>query len=73
MTSKHLSIMALNAHTCRWRTSDEKPYEFCGKPTVRPGEKPYCEEHSRVAYYGLNDPVNYAKWLQGEYTVGKRR
>lgn len=45
-----LSILDLTATTCRWPIGDpENPnFHFCGKKAV-PG-KPYCKEHSELAY-----------------------
>ncbi len=43
-------IIELTAHLCRWPfgNPDEEDFYFCGKAVV-PG-KPYCQEHSDIAY-----------------------
>ncbi len=43
-------IIELTAHLCRWPfgNPDEEDFYFCGK-AVTPG-KPYCQEHSDIAY-----------------------
>ena len=45
-----LSILDLTAITCRWPIGDpENPdFHFCGKKAV--AGKPYCKEHSELAY-----------------------
>jgi hypothetical protein len=70
-----ITTFELTANTCKWRLDVGKnsrpPYVFCGKPTARPGEKPYCEEHSKIAYQGLNTPEAYRDWLAGKYVAGR--
>lgn len=48
------SLVDLSAHTCRWPIGDPKEpgFHFCGAPTI-PG-KPYCAEHSAIAYVGAS-------------------
>ena len=43
-------IIELKAHRCRWPfgNPDEEDFYFCGKAVI-PG-KPYCKEHSDIAY-----------------------
>lgn len=52
--AKIRSVVDLSAHTCRWPIGDprEPGFHFCGAPSL-PG-KPYCAEHSAIAYVGSN-------------------
>lgn len=48
--TKHLKLVELDSHTCRWPIGDprDEDFCFCGKK-VRAGQT-YCDEHSQVAY-----------------------
>ena len=43
------TVLTLGAHMCKWPIGDpsQDSFTFCGR---RPGEGPYCQEHSQVAY-----------------------
>lgn len=41
------AIILSKTQTCQWPTSDEKPYTFCGKPSLE--RRPYCPEHCTAA------------------------
>ncbi|MGC2854322.1 GcrA family cell cycle regulator [Novispirillum sp. DQ9] len=52
--AKIRSVVDLSAHTCRWPIGDprEPGFHFCGAPSL--AGKPYCAEHSAIAYVGSN-------------------
>jgi hypothetical protein len=72
-----ITALQLTPDTCKWRLDEGRksrpPYVFCGKPTARPGEKPYCEEHSKRAYVGIDSPEAYREWLAGRYVQRRSR
>lgn len=47
---KHIKLVELDSHTCRWPIGDPRDDDFCfcGKK-VHAGQT-YCDEHSQVAY-----------------------
>ncbi len=49
---KRTVLMELTERSCRWPVGDPSTpnFWFCGKQTVQTG-KPYCEEHSALAYH----------------------
>ena len=48
-----ISLLELNKSSCRWPQGDpkEKNFSFCGRPCVE--GRPYCAEHVREAYVGI--------------------
>ena len=49
---KRTVLMQLTERSCRWPIGDPSTpnFWFCGKSTIQAG-KPYCEEHSALAYH----------------------
>lgn len=48
--SRHLRLVELNEHTCKWPNGDplQEDFSFCGNETGDTG--PYCRYHARVAF-----------------------
>ncbi len=48
--SRHLKLLELNEHTCKWPNGDPlaEDFSFCGNDLSDTG--PYCTYHSRVAF-----------------------
>lgn len=51
---QRLVLLALNEHTCKWPIGDPltSDFYFCGQHVE--GKNPYCEFHSRRAYYPID-------------------
>ena len=65
---KRTVLMELTERSCRWPVGDPSTpnFWFCGKPTVQTG-KPYCEEHSALAYHP-NLTKRERRDLKSQYT-----
>jgi len=48
--SRHLQLVELTEHTCKWPNGDplSEDFDFCGNNTAETG--PYCSYHSRIAF-----------------------
>lgn len=47
---KHLNLLDLNGHTCRYPLGESLPYTFCGHPPEH--DQPYCPHHCTIVYVG---------------------
>jgi len=49
-TPRHISIVELGPHDCRWPVNDDMAKaEYCGLPRCD-GSTAYCADHHRMAY-----------------------
>ncbi len=48
--SRHLQLVQLNEHTCKWPNGDPlaEDFHFCGNESMESG--PYCRFHARIAF-----------------------
>lgn len=53
-TEKHVRLVDLDSHTCRWPIGDprDEDFCFCGRK-VRAGQT-YCDEHAAIVYVKAN-------------------
>jgi GcrA cell cycle regulator len=53
--SRHLKLVELNEHTCKWPIGDplQEDFHFCGNDSAE--NAPYCTYHSRLAFQPASD------------------
>jgi GcrA cell cycle regulator len=45
-----IPVIELTATTCRWPYGERPPLLYCGAPCPPDGSRPYCVQHTRIAF-----------------------